>query len=232
MLLGLEVSYKGRSLFISQLTLQNLGLDCTKENEIILNWPSTLKIQVVFLLQLLKESWLFEDNLFWVFQREHKEVFQRPPGNNIPVPFSRFHFHNKTKDLPAGRQENCWIISRMSDLPGRHRERRKATFWRVYYVLVTLHMLLHYLHIPSVSLSLIPPNIWGNRKGKFHACYHLASNCRAEIWTQVCLSAWPCVFTLPVHPAPGRPSLQRKQQVEKHSIVNVFPLSVAGKVFL
>lgn len=54
---------------------------------------------------------------------------------------------------------------------------------------------------------------------QFHAYDHSASNGRVEVGTQVWLFAWSWVFTY--DPVPSRLSKQRKQQAEKHSLINM-----------
>ena len=77
MSLGWEFNDKGRAFFlISRLTLQNLWLDRTKENKRSSTDSRTWYFEDSsnLLLHLLTESWLFEDNCFHDFWKEHSPL--------------------------------------------------------------------------------------------------------------------------------------------------------------
>ena len=72
---------KAELFFISRLTLQNLWLDHTKENKRSSTDSRTWYFEDSsnLPLQLLTESWFFEDNCFYDFWKEHSPLCFKAP---------------------------------------------------------------------------------------------------------------------------------------------------------
>lgn len=109
MLLGYPVNDKGRVfLLVSWLWL---WLHCTKENKrpsLTNLGPQFFEDPSILLLQLLKEYWLFEDNCFCVFWREHSPLCSKDHLGIIFRLWSNLSIF-MLRVLRAERWEVCWV---------------------------------------------------------------------------------------------------------------------------